>query len=146
VQLGTGHSAITLVDDTYNANPDSVIAAIDMLMDLPAPRLFILGDMGEVGDAGPAFHAEVGAYAKARGIDQFWTMGELCVHAGGHHFGNIESLLAAVNSFAPMAIGEMSARADKGVASILVKGSRFMKMERVVKHLEKQYEEAAHAA
>jgi UDP-N-acetylmuramoyl-tripeptide--D-alanyl-D-alanine ligase len=135
-----------LVDDTYNANPDSVIAAIDMLMDLPAPRLLILGDMGEVGDAGPAFHAEVGAYAKARGVDQFWTLGELCIHAGGQHFGNIESLLAAVNSFAPMAIGEMSARADKGVASILVKGSRFMKMERVVRHLEQKYEEAAHAA
>jgi UDP-N-acetylmuramoyl-tripeptide--D-alanyl-D-alanine ligase len=146
VQLGTGDSAITLVDDTYNANPDSVIAAIDMLMDLPAPRLLVLGDMGEVGDQGSAFHAEVGAYAKARGVDQFWTLGELCIHAGGQHFGNIESLLAAVNSFAPMAIGAMSARADKGVASILVKGSRFMKMERVVRHLEKKYVEAAHAA
>ncbi len=146
VQLGEGETAITLVDDTYNANPDSVIAAIDMLMDLPAPRLLILGDMGEVGDQGPAFHAEVGAYAKARGIDQFWTLGDLCQHAGRTHFESIESLLAAVNSFAPMAIGEMSARADKRVVSILVKGSRFMKMERVVKHLEQKYQETAHAA
>ena len=146
VQLGEGQMAITLVDDTYNANPDSVIAAIDMLMDLPAPRLLILGDMGEVGDQGPAFHAEVGAYAKARGVDLFWTLGELCKHAGGTHFGSMETLLAAVSLVAPMALGEMSAQADKGVASILIKGSRFMKMERVVKHLEHIYQEPAHAA
>jgi UDP-N-acetylmuramoyl-tripeptide--D-alanyl-D-alanine ligase len=124
-QLGAGDAAITLVDDTYNANPDSVIAAIDMLMDLPAPRLLILGDMGEVGDQGEAFHAEVGAYAKARGIDQFWTLGKLCQHAGGTHFADMDSLLAALNKFVP-------------VASILIKGSRFMRMERVVQHLEKQ--------
>jgi len=174
VQLGSGDSVITLVDDTYNANPDSVIAAIDMLMDLPGPRLLILGDMGEVGDQGPAFHAEVGAYAKARGIDQFFTLGDLCRHADGQHFENIDELLVSI---APMPIGEMSARADKGVvsmqknppaphgaspllhrgdqsqkltaASILVKGSRFMKMERVVKHLEQKFQEhqeTTHAA
>ncbi len=140
VQLGTADSAITLVDDTYNANPDSVLAAIDMLMDLPAPRLLILGDMGEVGDAGPAFHAEVGAYAKARGVEQFWTIGELCKHAGGTHFADIESLLAA------------SSQLGSDLSSILVKGSRFMKMERVVRHLEQTYQEkimnqeSAHAA
>lgn len=140
VQLGTSDSAITLVDDTYNANPDSVIAAIDMLMDLPAPRLLILGDMGEVGDAGPAFHAEVGAYAKARGIDQFWTLGELCKHAGGTHFENMESLLLAASQL------------GSDLSSILVKGSRFMKMERVVRHMEQKYQEkimnqeSAHAA
>ena len=134
LQLGASDTAITLVDDTYNANPDSVIAAIDMLMDLPAPRLLILGDMGEVGDAGPAFHTEVGAYAKARGVDQFWTLGELCVHAGGRHFENMESLLAASNQL------------GTDPSSILVKGSRFMKMERVVRHLEQTYQETAHAA
>jgi UDP-N-acetylmuramoyl-tripeptide--D-alanyl-D-alanine ligase len=134
VQLSTSDSAITLVDDTYNANPDSVIAAIDMLMDLPAPRLLILGDMGEVGDAGPSFHAEVGAYAKARSIDQFWTLGELCKHAGGTHFENMESLLLAAS------------QVGSDLSSILVKGSRFMKMERVVRHLEQKYQETAHAA
>jgi UDP-N-acetylmuramoyl-tripeptide--D-alanyl-D-alanine ligase len=56
---------VTLVDDSYNANPDSVRAAIDVLATLPAPRWLVLGDMGEVGDQGPAFHAEVGAYARA---------------------------------------------------------------------------------
>lgn len=159
------YSAITLVDDTYNANPDSVIAAIDMLMDLPAPRLLILGDMGEVGDQGPAFHAEVGAYAKRRGVDMFWTIGALCVHAGGRHFSNMESLLTSIS---PTVIGEMSIQKnpptpngaspllDRGdqsqtlpIASILIKGSRFMKMERVIKHLEQKFQEhqeATHAA
>ena len=63
----SGHT--TLVDDTYNANPDSVRAAIDVLAELPAPRLLVLGDMGEVGDQGAEFHAEVGAYAAERGIE-----------------------------------------------------------------------------
>jgi UDP-N-acetylmuramoyl-tripeptide--D-alanyl-D-alanine ligase len=133
VQLGEGDSVITLVDDTYNANPDSVIAAIDMLMDLPAPRLLILGDMGEVGDAGPAFHEEVGAYARTRGIEQFLTLGELCRHAGGTHFETLDALQATLDS-------------GYQASSILVKGSRFMKMERVVRHLEQPYLEMLHAA
>ena len=64
---------VTLVDDTYNANPDSVRAAIDVLAALPAPRWLVLGDMGEVGDQGPAFHREVGAYARERGIESLWA-------------------------------------------------------------------------
>ena len=59
----------TVVDDTYNANPDSMRAAIDVLAAQPAPRVLVIGDMGEVGDEGPAFHREVGAYARERGID-----------------------------------------------------------------------------
>ena len=124
-QLTLAGQAVTLVDDTYNANPDSVIAAIDMLMDLPEPRLLILGDMGEVGDQGPAFHAEVGAYAKARGVDAFWTLGDLCAHAAGTHFQDMDSLLS-----------DVSALVVSAPKSILIKGSRFMKMERVVKHIE----------
>jgi UDP-N-acetylmuramoyl-tripeptide--D-alanyl-D-alanine ligase len=153
VQLGTGNTVMTLVDDTYNANPDSVIAAIDMLMDLPAPRLLILGDMGEVGDQGAAFHAEVGAYAKARGVDMFWTLGELCAHAGGRHFSDMESLLLAASS--QLGSGDESSQAPPCTrpqlfvatpSSVLVKGSRFMKMERVVRHLEQKYQETTHAA
>ena len=64
-----------LVDDTYNANPDSVRAAIDVLAAMPAPRWLVLGDMGEVGTQGPAFHAEVGAYAASRGIEALWAAG-----------------------------------------------------------------------
>jgi UDP-N-acetylmuramoyl-tripeptide--D-alanyl-D-alanine ligase len=133
--LNLAGQAVTLVDDTYNANPDSVLAAIDMLMDLPAPRLLILGDMGEVGDQGPAFHAEVGAYAKARGIDAFWTLGDLCVHAGGQHLSDMQSLLAMLGNLSS-ALQADPQGGTFNLASILVKGSRFMKMERVIKHIE----------
>ena len=120
---------IPLVDDTYNANPDSVRAAIDVLAGLPAPRWLLLGDMGEVGDQGPAFHEEIGAYAKQRGIDHFWCAGTLCVHAaqaygaGARHFADTPALLAALGD---------SAAGEPAFASVLAKGSRFMGMERVV--------------
>ncbi len=118
----------TLVDDTYNANPDSVRAAIDVLAELPAPRLLVLGDMGEVGQQGPEFHAEVGAYAKLRGIESMFTLGSLCVHssqafAGARHFETIDALQAAVVAHMP------------ACNSVVIKGSRFMKMERVVESL-----------
>ena len=121
--------AITLVDDTYNANPDSVRAAIDVLAGLPAPRWLLLGDMGEVGDQGPAFHQEIGAYAQVRGIDAFWCAGDLCTHAAraygvdARHFVDTPALLAA--------LGESTAT-EPAFAAVLVKGSRFMGMERVV--------------
>ncbi|OXH81120.1 UDP-N-acetylmuramoyl-tripeptide--D-alanyl-D-alanine ligase, partial [Burkholderia multivorans] len=66
----------TVVDDTYNANPDSMRAAIDVLAAQPAPRVLVIGDMGEVGDEGPAFHREVGAYARERGIDALFALGD----------------------------------------------------------------------
>lgn len=122
--------AITVVDDSYNANPDSVRAAVDVLSGLPGPRLLVLGDMGEVGDRGPQFHAEVGAWAAERGIESLYALGDASVHAtdaftraGGaeaRHFGDIEALDAAVLAQLPR------------IASVLVKGSRFMRMERVV--------------
>jgi UDP-N-acetylmuramoyl-tripeptide--D-alanyl-D-alanine ligase len=121
--------AFPMVDDTYNANPDSVRAAIDVLAGLPAPRWLLLGDMGEVGDQGPAFHQEIGAYAQARGIDEFWCAGDLCTHAahaygvGARHFADTPALLAA--------LGNSSAN-EPAFQSVLVKGSRFMGMERVV--------------
>ena len=123
-----GHG-VTLVDDTYNANPDSVRAAIDVLADLPGPRMLVLGDMGEVGHQGPQFHAEAGQYAKARGIEQLLTLGELAQVAassfeGALHFNSVESLIDAVLDALPRQ------------RSVLVKGSRFMRMERVVQALE----------
>ena len=118
-----------LVDDSYNANPDSVRAAIEVLAAMHAPRLLLLGDMGEVGDRGPAFHAEVGAYARERGIDHLWCAGAQSADAarafgtGARHFADVPSLLAA--------------RSDlPAAASVLVKGSRFMAMERVVSALQ----------
>jgi UDP-N-acetylmuramoyl-tripeptide--D-alanyl-D-alanine ligase len=124
--------AITLIDDTYNANPDSVRAAVDVLAELPAPRLAVLGDMGEVGTQGPQFHSEIGDYLRTRGIDKLFTLGDQSVAMKGRHFADIESLNAAV-------IGEL-----KSAASVLVKGSRFMKMERVVQAIQGQGE--SHAA
>jgi UDP-N-acetylmuramoyl-tripeptide--D-alanyl-D-alanine ligase len=116
---------IPVVDDTYNANPDSMRAAIDVLAELPAPQLLVLGDMGEVGDQGPQFHAEAGAHARAAGIAQLFALGALSAHAatafgGARHFDNMDALQLAVKQALPKA------------GSVLVKGSRFMAMERVV--------------
>lgn len=120
-----GARAVTVVDDSYNANPDSMRAAIEVLAELPAPRLLVLGDMGEVGDQGPQFHAEAGAHAKARGIERLYALGAQSAHAaaafgGARHFDNMASLQAAVLEALP------------AVGSVLVKGSRFMKMEQVL--------------
>ncbi len=129
--------ALTLVDDSYNANPDSVAAAIAVLAALPGPRLLVLGDMGEVGDQGPRFHAEAGELARAAGIEALYAVGEQTVHTvasfgpGAHHFDDRDSLVAAARAHLP----EM--------ASVLVKGSKFMKMPLVVDALAK---EDVHAA
>lgn len=137
----SGHP-LTLVDDTYNANPDSVRAAIDVLAGLPGPRLLVLGDMGEVGNEGPRFHAEVGGYARERGIEALYGLGEMTAMAvrefgAGRHFPDIEALNAATLEALPR------------MASVLVKGSRFMKMERVVQAITaptQQNKEKKHAA
>ena len=122
---------VSLVDDSYNANPDSVRAAIDVLAALPGPRWLVLGDMGEVGDRSPAFHAEVGAYARAAGIEKFWAVGQACVHAatafgpGALHFADAPAVIAAIEQ-AP------------AVGAVLVKGSKFMHMPTVVAALQQQ--------
>lgn len=118
----------TLVDDSYNANPDSVRAAIAVLAELPAPRLLVLGDMGEVGANGPAFHSEAGQAAHASGIEHLYALGELAqasvaAFPGARHFESMEALNEAVLQQLPQ------------LRSILVKGSRFMRMERVVEAL-----------
>ena len=121
---------ITVVDDTYNANPDSMHAAIQVLAELPGPQLLVMGDMGEVGDQGPQFHTEAGALAREAGIPTMFALGAQSVHAasaygdgqGGvaRHFNDMSALQDAVRNALPT------------VGSVLVKGSRFMKMEQVV--------------
>ncbi|WP_348708669.1 UDP-N-acetylmuramoyl-tripeptide--D-alanyl-D-alanine ligase [Acidovorax soli] len=128
VQINHSGLNATLVDDTYNANPDSMRAAIQVLADLPGPRLLVLGDMGEVGEQGPEFHAETGRFAQAQGISHVLALGEMAVHAaqacpGAEHFADVDALLLRARALLP------------GVASVLVKGSRFMRMERVVEAL-----------
>jgi UDP-N-acetylmuramoyl-tripeptide--D-alanyl-D-alanine ligase len=131
----------TLIDDSYNANPDSVRAAIDALKQSGNTSWLVLGDMGEVGDQGPSFHEEVGAYAAEQGISKLFALGEQCKFAvqgfneseklsltgSATHFATLDQLLEELNV----------ALADHGSSKqlhldILVKGSRFMRMERVV--------------
>ncbi|MHB8950523.1 MAG: UDP-N-acetylmuramoyl-tripeptide--D-alanyl-D-alanine ligase [Rhodoferax sp.] len=137
-----GALKITLVDDSYNANPDSVQAAIEVLATLPGPHLLVLGDMGEVGDQGPQFHAQAGEHARALGIESLFTLGELSKatatsFGAGRHFADMPALQTAVLAELPR------------VGSVLVKGSRFMKMERVVEAIVNQTkatQETDHAA
>ena len=113
-----------LIDDTYNANPDSVRAAIDVLARIGGTRALVLGDMGEVGDNGPAMHVEVGNYAREHGLDAFITLGEASRAAaaafgpGAHACASVDEVVAALRGLRP--------------SCVLVKGSRFMRMERVV--------------
>jgi len=124
-----GVNGATIIDDTYNANPDSVKAAIAVLAHAAGAKWLVLGDMGEVGDQGPAFHREVGEYARAAGVNRLLTVGELATHAvaafgrGGKHYADQDSL-----------VEELNASLKRGT-TVVVKGSRFMAMERVVERL-----------
>ena len=120
---------LVLIDDSYNANPDSVRAAINILAQSSQPRLLVLGDMGEVGTQGAAFHAEVGRYAQASGIEYLITLGELSrdtakVFLNAKHCQSIDEVYAQVQARLPL------------VKTVLVKGSRFMRMERVVQTIQ----------
>ncbi|HSQ03916.1 MAG TPA: UDP-N-acetylmuramoyl-tripeptide--D-alanyl-D-alanine ligase, partial [Burkholderiales bacterium] len=125
----TRHGA-TLIDDTYNANPDSVAAAIAVLGAAPGTKILVLGDMGELGANAPRFHADLGTRAHAGGIDRLFTLGTLSAEtartfgSGASHFERVEDLLSALE---PLLAPQVA---------VLVKGSRFMKMERVVQALE----------
>ncbi len=117
----------TLIDDSYNANPDSVAAAIQVLAARPGRRILVLGDMGELGPQAVQLHRRIGEQARAAGIERLFALGELSRHAvegfgpGAMFFERIEELLAEIEN----ALGPD--------ATVLVKGSRFMQMERVVK-------------
>ena len=147
-RLDWGGRPVTLIDDSYNANPDSMRAAIEVLAELPAPRWLLMGDMGEVGDQGPAFHAEVGALAAERGIEHLWTAGTLAAEAArayGVRVGRVDAQHGAQDA-APQAqaVSHHGSTADlltvladatrdlPPAASVLVKGSRFMTMEKAV--------------
>lgn len=128
LQRKQGKNGATVIDDTYNANPDSVRSAIDVLETMPGERVLVLGDMGEVGANGPAFHDEIGVYAKGKidGLLTFGTLSERTGRAfgtGARHFDEIDQLTSVVGAM------------DAPGRSILVKGSRFMRMERVVEAL-----------
>jgi len=125
LQRRPGLNGAILLDDTYNANPDSVRAGIDVLAATIGKKILVLGDMGEIGDMTGQFHDEIGGYAKSQGIDLLLAFGESSVLAahnfgvGGQHFKKIESLIEALSA-------ELTVE-----TTVLVKGSRFMRMERV---------------
>jgi len=116
----------TLIDDTYNANPASMHAALEVLAQTAGKRIFVLGDMGELGDDAARFHREIGITARELGIERLLALGALSGQAvqafgpGAEHFAEIEALQR-----------QLAAELD-AQTTVLVKGSRFMKMERVV--------------
>lgn len=128
-----GFNGAVLIDDTYNANPDSMKAAIDVLANQNSnpqtSTIFVMGDMGELGENAPQMHTDIGAYAKQKKINQLFTFGELSqlaakeYGASAQHFSSIEVLVEAIKNKMKQSV------------TVLVKGSRFMQMERVVHQL-----------
>ena len=134
LQRKAGFNGAVLIDDTYNANPDSMKAAIDVLAATKSDTIFVMGDMAELGENATQMHADIGLYAKQKGIQQFFTFGDLSVKASqafgvqgldkdAQHFSSLESL-----------VDTLKAQMKQGV-TVLVKGSRFMQMERAIKEI-----------
>lgn len=121
-----------LIDDSYNANPASMRAAIDVLAACPAPRILVVGDMGELGSDATQLHREIGAYARAAGIDALYASGPLSLAtaegfgAGAQHFTDCAALAAALRQVLTVE------------STVLVKGSRSARMERVVEALQEK--------
>ncbi len=129
LQRKQGLNGARVIDDTYNANPSSLQAAMEVLVQQPGKKVLVMGDMGELGIEASKMHAEMGALAKQMKIDELYALGELSSFAvkefgaGARHFDSIEELLVALQP------------ALSKECTVLVKGSRFMKMERVVKEI-----------
>jgi UDP-N-acetylmuramoyl-tripeptide--D-alanyl-D-alanine ligase len=119
-------SGALVIDDSYNANPESMKAAIAVLAAYPGRRILVMGDMGELGDDAEAMHVAIGKFAKKAGVQALLALGEKSVSAvrsfgkGARHFASIEDLVSA-----------LADGLDQG-STVLVKGSRFMRMERIV--------------
>jgi UDP-N-acetylmuramoyl-tripeptide--D-alanyl-D-alanine ligase len=129
LRLLQGRNGSVLIDDTYNANPDSVLAAIEVLAEREGARVLVLGDMGELGGASTQMHAEVGAAARHFGLDMLLTLGQDSARASeafgdpARHFTDAEKLAEVLGSLLEPRV------------TVLVKGSRFMRMERVMQLL-----------
>ncbi len=133
LQCKRAANGATVIDDTYNANPDSVRAALYVLARAATPKILVLGDMGEVGESGPAFHVEAGQLARKLGIDYLFCFGQASCHtsdafgSGAQHFTDLERLLVQLGNITTPG------------STVLVKGSRFMAMERVVQYLQRPH-------
>jgi UDP-N-acetylmuramoyl-tripeptide--D-alanyl-D-alanine ligase len=130
--IGTGYQGARIIDDTYNANPSSMKAAIDVLVGYPGEHWLVLGDMGELGAEAASLHYDVGEYARARGVQRLFGLGELSRQSvagfgsGGRQFADADNLIDALRPGLGSAI------------SVLIKGSRAMKMERIVQALKEE--------
>ena len=126
LQPKSGFAGARVIDDTYNANPLSMKAAIDVLAGNQGQRIFVMGDMAELGDDAAKMHAEIGTYAKAAKVEAFYALGKLTSQAviafgaSGTHFESVEALVDALKK-------QMNPN-----VTVLVKGSRSARMERVV--------------
>jgi UDP-N-acetylmuramoyl-tripeptide--D-alanyl-D-alanine ligase len=109
----------TILDDSYNANPQSTKVAIDSLKNFPGKKVLVLGSMAELGKNSKKLHQEIGDYAREANIDSLLTIGQEAKDFKGNHFDNIDSILNELNT------------KYKG-ATILIKGSRMMKLNKLV--------------
>lgn len=118
--------SVTVIDDTYNASVQSVMAAIDTLSVMPGHRVLVFGDMGELGADAATLHRQIGEHAKAKKLDTVLTIGELSRNtaeaASGQHFVNKESLYQALQQLMQ----------QQRPVTILAKGARSARMEDVV--------------
>lgn len=127
----TGVNQSLVIDDSYNANPGSVRAAIDVLASSGGTRILVLGDLAELGEDEIVQHERLGSYAAQKNIDHFYTLGKLTAHAsmafgeqlGDHHFVEREALISVLQAVATPD------------TTFLIKGSRSAKMDLVVKAL-----------
>ena len=125
-----------LIDDTYNANPESAKAAIDVLAERTCQRILILGDMAELGSEAKRLHREVGEHAARSGIEELLSLGDFSRHAseifGGKHFDKLDELIVYLKSLG-----------SSNQVTFLVKGSRSSAMERVAEYLERRKKNAS---
>lgn len=119
-----------VIDDSYNANPDSMNAAVNMLSEYKLPKIFVAGDMGELGVQSPQYHRELGEFVRRRGIENFFSIGNRMLDAvegygeGARHFETQEELLSAIKE-------ELA----KGPHAVLFKASNFMKLFKLADEL-----------
>lgn len=126
-----GESGATVIDDTYNANPESMAAAVEVLAATVGNKILVMGDMGELGAGAELLHARIGEQARQAGVDHLLTYGKLSESAarafGQHaqHFDDKKELTDALKQSLDVDI------------TVLVKGSRFMRMEEIVRAITK---------